>query len=154
MRSGEIIGAVIITLLIVNRLAFAKELPDSTQKPNFSVFVPGLVQYRNDEKFLAFTIMVSQAVSTGLACFLGYLSESEYNKYKKLPLNTPQAEFDKCIKNSNDYGTQSLVWLTFASGIYLYSVVDAMYYSHPKKTVEYGIYLSPGNAGLSLAVKF
>jgi hypothetical protein len=123
------------------------------EKPNknnigIKTFIPGLPQLERKEEIKGLSIIFGEGFTfiTGITTW--YLSEREYDKYKKLPYGTPQEEFDRHINNSELYGTMAICSFVFFSGIYVYSVIDAILASGKDK--KQALYFIPKKDGIIL----
>lgn len=138
----------LIFLLLVNSVYL------SGNEISYKTFIPGLIQLDKGEKIKGYSIICGEVVTLIAGTFCWYLSESEYNKYKKLPITASQEEFDRHIKASEFYGTVAILSFAGFGAIYLYSVIDAIRLSQDSK--KCGLYIEPKKGGLifSAVIKF
>jgi len=115
---------------------------DAERPPTAIAFVPGVYQLKSGQNLKGIGIIGGEILSLSSGFSLWYLSDKEYDKYLSLPLGTSQEEFDKHLKNSEKYGTMSIISFTLSGAIYLYSVIDAFIFSRPKEE-KTGFYLIP-----------
>ena len=115
-----------------------------------------MVQLGNGEAIKGWSIIGGEAVTLIAGGICWYWSDVEYEKYKNLPRGVSQDLFDRCYNASNFYGTVSIGSFIGFGIIYLYSVIDAIWFSHSKETKEQGLYLVPKKDGVSLCagIKF
>jgi len=120
---------------------------------SYKTFIPGMVQLSHNEEVKGLIIIGCETISllTGSICW--YISESEYNKYKKLPANTPQEEFDKHLNASEFYGTLAIGSFVIFGATYIYSVIDAIWFSKSKEKKQ-SFYFIPKKRGISLCIIF
>lgn len=141
-------------------LKYATGQYDTTTGDTFSlkVFIPGLIQHSNNQKTKARIIIWSECISLASGITTWYLSENEYTKYKNLPNDAAQEDFDYYINKSNLYGTISVISLITSGIIYFYSLNDAVNCLNNKyyKPKGQGFYLIPEKNGLNfcIVVKF
>jgi hypothetical protein len=117
-------------------------------------FIPGMVQLSNKETFKGWSIITSEAITLIAGSISWYWSESEYNKYKRLPKTASQDEFDKHLRKSEFYGIVAIGSFLGFGAVYLYSVIDAIWFSH--KSEKYGLHFEPKKDHLTLCaiIKF
>lgn len=143
-------GFLISVILVVNT-----QLGMARNEVGVKTFIPGMVQLSNKETVKGWSIIGVETITmiTGGLCW--YWSDNAYDKYKRVPKGASQAEFDNHLKQSELYGTAAIGSFVVFGGTYLYSVVDAIWFSkgEGKRT---GFYFIPERNSMNLCaiIKF
>lgn len=119
-------------------------------------FIPSAVQFNNKENIKGGCIIGSELLSIAIGGIGWFWNTTEYMRYKDLPRGASQEVFDSKLRSSEFYGTVSIVSFSISGAIYLYSMIDAIWFSHPREkkeeqTIETGLYLIPDKNGITLS---
>jgi len=134
--------------VFVSQSGFAKN------EIGFKTFIPGMVQLENGEKIKGWCIIGGEVLTLLAGGISWYWSEREYDKYKKLPSSASKDEFDKHINNSEFYGTVAIGSFIGFGAIYLYSIIDAIWFSHSSKKYDLQFVHKKDGVFLSAVIKF